>query len=617
MASKEAKLAMSVTLFKYSNRVILKTILCREDRGLGLIGERVVIGGWVKSSKEIRKEPTSSPPRATLPLVGQKEVSCVEILQTKVPFFRSIIKAFSGGNQPPRDKLDSAVSKPTPLPLPPPPPTSTIFLQVSDGSCTASLQVVVDSSVASLGHLTQTGTCVLVEGELKQSKEQGKHAIELKAEKILHIGMVEQDKYPLSKKKILLPSLRDFPHFRPRTTTVASFTRIRDALTYGTHTFFQQNGFIHVHIPIITTTDCEGSGEKFHVTSLQGKASKKEEPKAADEVNLAVVKAAIKEKTKLIEELNRTESNREALYAAMQDLKKTNELVSQLESKERELSKDPLKAVSFKEDFFARQTYLTASGRLHLESYACALGNVYSFGPRFRAEKVETSKSMAEMWMVEVEMAFSQLEGAMNCADDLLKHLCKWVLENCSDDMKFISKRVDRAIVDRLVSMTSTSFEKVSYAEAVDILKKATDKIFEAKTEGAVALNEEHLSYLADEVFKRPIVVHSYPKELKPFYVRVNDDGKTVAAFDMVVPKVGTLIRGSQNEERINVLSTRITEMGLEREQYEWYLDLRRHGTVRHSGFSLAFDLMVLFVTGILDVKETIPFPRSYGKANC
>uniref|UniRef100_A0A5B6ZBR0 asparagine--tRNA ligase n=1 Tax=Davidia involucrata TaxID=16924 RepID=A0A5B6ZBR0_DAVIN len=516
------------------------------------------------------------------------------------------------GHYPVGEKLDSVIPKP--------PPPSIAILQVSDGSSIASLQVLVDSSIALPSHLMPTGTCVLAEGILQQPLALGKHVIELKAEKILHLGIVDQDKYPLSKKRLSLDTLRDCSHFRPRTTTVASVMRIRNSMTLATHAFFQNAGFLYVQVPIITGTDSEGFSDKFQVTTLLGKESKKEERNAVEDtggVSLEVVKASIKEKSKQVEELGRSESNKEALAAAIQDLRKANELALQLEEREKSKSRTSLvpNKVDFSEDFFCRQTFLTVSGRLHLESYACALGNVYSFGPRFRAEKTGSKKYLAEMWMIELEMAFSQLEDAMNCADDLLKFLCKWVLENCSEDLTFVSKRIDKTIVDHLQSLTSSSFVKISYAEAVELLKQFTDKKFEAKIEWGVPLTEEHESYLVDEIYKTPVIICNYPKELKPFYVRLNDDGKTVAAFDVIVPKVGTLIRGSQNEERFNMLTARIKELSLPKEQYEWYVDLRRHGTVKHSGFSLVFDALVLFATGLTDIRDVIPFPRSCGKS--
>ncbi|KAJ7008897.1 hypothetical protein NC653_007530 [Populus alba x Populus x berolinensis] len=593
---------------KYSNRVVLKTILEPSDKWREFLDERVVVGGWVKTSKELNQPAVPEPQQQTTeaPNVspGHKDVRCVEIFQSRIPIFRSIAKIFGGGgsSHPVREK---------PEPIPEPPQSSVAYLLVSDGSSVASLQVVVDSSVAPLSELLPTGTCILVEGVLQEPSTQAKHSIELKVEQILHIGKVEQDRYPLSKRRLPLEALRDCSHFRPRTTTVASVTRISSSLSFATQTFFHDKGFLYVQVPIITTTDGEGFSEKFQVTTVLGTDGKQNDTGG---VSLEVVKAAVIQKSNLVEELKRSESNREALASAIQDLHKTNQLASQLEAKEKLKSGPSMKVdkPSFYGEFFSQQTYLTVSGLLHLESYACALGNVFSFGPRFRADRKESAKRISEMWMVEVQMAFSQLEDAMNCADEYFKFLCKWILNNCSEDMEFVSKRIDKSSSYRLESMISSSIEKISYMEA---LKKVAVK-FKINEEWGIALTPEHLSYLAEDVYRKPVIIYNYPKELKPFYVRLNDDGKTAAAFDMVVPKVGTIITGSQSEERIDMLNKTIEELHLPREQYEWYLDLRRHGTVEHSGFSLGFDLMVMFTTGLPDVRDVIPFPRSRGKAN-
>ncbi|XP_021720160.1 asparagine--tRNA ligase, cytoplasmic 2-like isoform X2 [Chenopodium quinoa] len=577
---------------KYSKRVVLKTLFSREDRGIGLSGERIVIGGWVKSSKENR-----------------------------MPIFRTFLKLFGVGTHAEKDSAGGLTYRAQH------PVMSTVFLQISDGSCIDSLQVVVDSTLAPPGQILLSGTCILVEGVIQRPSTGGKHSIEVKAEKVLHLGVVEDhEKYPLSKKRLPLHTLRDWAHFRPRTTTVASITRIRHSLTHATHNFFQNNGFLYVQVPVITTTDSEGLSNKFNVTTLLGKTIT-EEPsnkptsvtKQVSGVSLESIKASLKEKSNQVEELKRTDSNREALLAAIQDLKKTNELASQLEAKEKKEKEKATALVKpdkldFTDDFFSCQAFLTVSGRLHLESYACALGNVYSFGPRFKAQTSHSTRHVSEMWMVEAEMAFAELEEAMGCATDLLKHLCKWVLEKCNEDMKFVLKRVDQSIVGRLQSVVSTNFEKLPYCKAIDILKQAKEQKFDMNVEWGVPLTEEHESYLADEIFKKPVIIYDYPKEVKPFYVRLNDDGKTVAAFDVIVPKVGAVIRGSQNEERVKGLSTRIKELGLSSEQYEWYLDLRRNGTAKHAGFSLTFDLIVLLATGISDIRDVVPFPRSYGK---
>ncbi|KAL2488242.1 Asparagine--tRNA ligase [Forsythia ovata] len=613
MASEKAPVETPLALSKYSRRVFLKSVLGQSDGGVGFIGRRVVVGGWVKSSREVRKEPITPAVEVAPDAGGHKDVTCVEILQSRLPFFRSILKVLGGGEQRIRDKLDSI--------LPKPPQPSIAILQISDGSCVPSLQVVVDSALAPPTRIMPTGTCILAEGILQLPSMQGKQTIELKADKILHIGTVDQDRYPLSKKRLPLENLRDSAHFRPRTTTVASVMRIRNALTQATHAFFQENSFLYVQVPIITTTDSEGIGENFQVTTLSGKGKIKNQSirDDAEGVKLEVFKASLKEKTKQVEELKRTDSNKEALASAIQDIKKTTELISQLEAKEKAQAEKPVRTDNkdkVSEDFFSCQTFLTVSGRLHLESYACALGNVYSIGPRFRANRLESKKSLAEAWMVELEMAFSQLEDVVDCANDFLKYICKWILENSTEDLKFVSKRIDNGVVDRLQLIATGLVENISYTEAIEVLNKVTEKKFEAKLEWGVPLSEEHESYLTDEIYKKPVIIYNHPKEIKPFYTRLNDDGKTVAAFDVVVPKVGTLIRGSQNEERFNVLSTRIKEMGLAKEQYEWYLDLKRHGTAKCSGFTFLFDALVLYVTGLNNVRDAVPFPRSFGKAN-
>ncbi|MED6112209.1 hypothetical protein PIB30_059575 [Stylosanthes scabra] len=623
----------SLLPFKYSDRVLLKTLLDSHDGGRGFVGQRVVVGGWVKTSKEVKKllppQPTATPasvrPREEKFLdrekKGDKDVSCVEIIQSRIPLIRSILEVFGGGgygrvhSTPSRKRIEPAPSKPA-TPPPPPPQLSTAYLLITDGSCVASLQVVVESSVAHPSNLLPTGTCILVEGQIETPSTEGKHVIELRADKVLHIGTVDVDKYPLSKKRVPLEMLRDYPQFRPRTTTVATVMRVRNALSFATHSFFNVQGFLDVQVPIMTTTDCEGFGKLFHVAGLELKADKQKLSTIheTDGVSLDIVKAAAKEKSNIVDTLKRTESNREALAAAVQDLRKTNELVSQLEA----IEKKNLRALSSKDEAVdtSRDLFLTVSGRLHLESYACALGNVYSFGPRFQADKTDSAKQASEMWMVEVEMAFSQLRDAMNCASDFFKHLIEYVLGTCHEDMKFIAKRIDNSCFTRLQQIASGSPEMLSYNEVIDILRKVEDKKFETNFESGVVLTAEHLSYLVDTIYKKPVMIYDYPKEAKPFYCRLNDNGRTVAAFDLVVPKVGTIISGSQNEERINIINSRINELVLPREKYEWYLDLHRNGTVKNSGFTLRFDLMVLFITGLTNVRDVIPFPRSYGKAN-
>ncbi|CAA0836032.1 Asparagine--tRNA ligase- cytoplasmic 2 [Striga hermonthica] len=608
MASEQSPDEARVGHFKYSKRAVLKTIVGRSDNGLGVIGRRVVVGGWVRSSREFKKdEPKPAPgPKSGL---EPKDITCVEVLQTRMPFLRSIIKAFGGDRA--RDKLDNAIT------LPKPPRPSISILAISDGSCVASLRVVVDSDLAPPSQVMPTGTCIFVEGVLQSPSLQDKEVIELKADKILHIGTVDMDRYPLSRKRLPLESLRDCAHFRPRTTTVASVMRIRNALTQATHRFFQENGFLHVQVPIITNTNCWGSKNEntFHVTTLLDRTEKTDDQNSVDDfetVKLEIIKSSIQEKARKIEELKRSNSNKEALAAAIHDLKKTNELALQLEAKQR----SKIGKSSHRTSRASNLPCLTVSGRMHLESYASALGNVYDFGPRFVAKRPDSKKLLAEMWMAELEMAFSELKDSMDCAIDFLKFVCKWILDNCSEDLKFVAKRVDKLIVDRLQSIVTCPFEKISYTEAVNFLKQVSERKFETEVEWGVFLSEEHESYLTDEIYKKPLVIYNHPKELKPFNVRINDDGKTAASFDIILPKVGTLIRGSQTEERFNMLITRIKEFGSDsRKHYEWYLELRKHGHVECSGFSFVFDPLVMYATGINDVRDIVPFPRSFSIA--
>ncbi|CAH9138709.1 unnamed protein product [Cuscuta epithymum] len=578
MASSETAVGSIPSANKYTNRVILKTIFERGDGGLSYVGQRVVIGGWVRSSKERKKETDLHP------VAGSEGLSCVEVLLSSFPLIRSIIKVFRGEGH------SRILENPNSDGVKRPPP-SFMILKVSDGSVNI-LRVVVDSELAIPSQIMLTGTCILAEGILQQRASKGKHAIELKVDKVLHLGTVDQINYPLSKKPLPLTLLRDWPHFRPRTTTVASVMRIRDAITQAFHTFFQDNDFVYVHMPTITNTSISGSSKEFIVTTqpLTNNAD-------SGALSLEGFHASFKEISKEVEELEKSENNKETVVAKKQELEEIKELLSRLEAK--------IKRSHRKGD----KRYLTGSGRLHLESQACALGKVYTSGPRFQVRKSESKTSLPEMLMVETEMAFSKLVDAMNCADDLLKFICKSVLENSTQDVKFLLKRLDKNITDRLKFMTSCSLERISYSDAVKVLKQATEKKFGKAVEWGVPLSDEHTRYLVDEVYKRPIIIYDHPKKLKPFNVRLNDDAETVAAFDIVLPKVGTVISGSQSEERLKTLNSRIEEVGLPKQQYEWYLDLRRYGTVEHSGFSLMFDSLVLFATGINNILDVVPFP--------
>ncbi|KAF3783947.1 Asparagine--tRNA ligase cytoplasmic 1 [Nymphaea thermarum] len=540
---------------RYSRRVLITTIINRPDGGLGLVGQKIAVGGWVKTGRE----------------------------QGKGTF---------------------------------------AFLELNDGSCPANLQVLVDASVASLGQLVPTGTCVLVEGELKKAPEGTKQTVELKVEKVLEVGAVDPAKYPIPKTKLTLEFLRDHVHLRPRTNTISAIARIRNALAYATHTFFQKNGFLYVHTPIITTSDCEGAGEMFQVTTIFSEAEKterelKQNPPPSEE-DIEAAKLLIKEKGEKVAHLKAIKSSKGEIASGVAELTKAKENLAKLEERAKLKAGIPQKdgKVDYSHDFFARQAFLTVSGQLQVETFACAVSSVYTFGPTFRAEHSHTSRHLAEFWMVEPEIAFADLEDDMNCAEDYVQFLCQWLLDNCLDDMQFMVKNYDKGAIDRLKLVASTPFERVSYTEAVELLKNVTEKKFENKVEWGVDLASEHERYLTEVIFKKPVIVYNYPKTIKAFYMRLNDDSKTVAAMDVLVPKVGELIGGSQREERLDVIEQRIREMDLPVEPYEWYLDLRRYGTVKHCGFGLGFERMILFATGIDNIRDVIPFPRYPGRAD-
>ncbi|KAL6000610.1 Viral polyprotein [Asimina triloba] len=542
---------------KYPKRVLLKAILGRSDKGKGLIGKRVVIGGWVKSSKEQCESSPTAPAdrRAAATTTAAEEVTCNEIIQNSLPTrLRSILQVFVrsiGGRQvKPSDVGSPAAQNAAAVGA---------YLLVNDGSCVPSLQVLVHSSVAPSRKVTPLGTSILVEGMLKRLSIPGKRVIELDVEKVLHIGRIDPENYPLSKPRLPLEFLRSYPHLRPRTTMVASITRVRNALTHGTHTFFQTNGFLHVNMPIITSTDSTGSTDLFQVTTLPKKTEKRQDLnlKTVERVvNVEVVRAAIKEKSNRVQKLQRNESDKEALLAALLDLHKTNQLQFQLEEQNTKMSSEVQK-MDISEDFFSQQAYLTASAQLHLECYACALGSVYTFGPTFQAEKSDLPKHLAESWTVDLVIAFSELKDVMNCAEEYLKFLCQQALENCSDDLKLLLKRVAKTTTDHLQSVASSEFERITYTKAIEILMKVRDKTFETQVEWGADLNEEQERYLAEMTYQKPVIIYDHPEDVRPFFARLNDDGRTVAAFDVVIPKVGILIRGCQTEERLDIITRR------------------------------------------------------------
>ncbi|XP_076889066.1 asparagine--tRNA ligase, cytoplasmic 1-like [Bidens hawaiensis] len=552
-------LSDTITQAEFSQRVLIQSILTRPDHGAGLAGQTVKVGGWVKKGRE----------------------------QGKGTF---------------------------------------AFIELNDGSCPANLQLIIYADVAVLGEVTATGTCLHVEGvlHLPPEEKQGKQAIELKVVKVLEIGRVDPLKYPLPKTRLTLEFLRDYVHLRPRTNTIAAIARIRNALAYATHTFFQKYGFLYVHTPIITTSDCEGAGEMFQVTTLINEAEKiekeliKNPPPSLEDVESA--KSDVKAKGEIVAKLKSDKAGKPEIIAAVAELTKAKENLSKLEERFKLKPGIPKKdgKVDYAQDFFARQAFLTVSGQLQVETFACALSSVYTFGPTFRAEHSHTSRHLAEFWMVEPEIAFADIQDDMKCAEAYVRFLCQWLLDNCRDDMEFMVEKFDKNAIKRLQMVASTNFMRLPYTDAITILEEAVSKghKFENKVEWGIDLASEHEKYLTEVKYESPVIVYNYPKGIKAFYMKVNPDKKTVAAMDVLVPKVGELIGGSQREENYEVIKERILEMGLPLEPYEWYLDLRRYGTVKHSGFGLGFERMILFATGIDNIRDVIPFPRFPGRAD-
>ncbi|KAF0889756.1 hypothetical protein E2562_030529 [Oryza meyeriana var. granulata] len=478
-------------------------------------------------------------------------------------------------------------------------------MDASNASFDSFVQIVVDSSLCPLDQVTATGACVLVEGKIEQVEGTApQHVVQMKVEKILHIGPVDSEKYPLPNAHLSSDLVRGYPHLAARTAAVASTARVRSEMIHAVHAFFQSNGFFHVNTPIITTTSAGNRSKMFRLIRIFSKSDND------SRITPEAVRAAIKEKTKQVEALKRSESNKEALQAAEQDLQRANALSRQLEQGgSTESSPD---------DFFHCPAYLTPGHTLHLETYACALSSVYTFSTAFQAESLDSDRSLAERWTVDVELAFAELEDAISCTEDCVKSLCSTVSKDCSDELKFLSSsQAGDTTNSRVESAVSSPWQRIKYTEAVNTLLQVTDKTFESKLELGMPLSHEHLSYLADDLYKKPVVIYEYPKQLKPFYARLKEDLKTVSTFDLVVPKVGIVACGAQKEERMDNLTSRIEESGLQIEKLEWYLDTRRHGTVKHSGFSIDMERLILFVTGLKDVRDVIPFYRTKGHAKC
>ncbi|MGH7823714.1 MAG: asparagine--tRNA ligase [Candidatus Binatia bacterium] len=425
------------------------------------------------------------------------------------------------------------------------------FIELNDGSRFKSMQLVVESGVVPEELLKQvsTGSSIAASGVLVESPAKGQ-AVELKVTKIHLYGGADPATYPLQKKGHTLEFLREIGHLRVRSNTFGAAFRVRNSLTHAIHTFFQERDFVYVQTPIITTSDCEGAGQLFNVTSL----------------NLRNVPQA-------------TEGG-----------------------------------IDWSQDFFSRPAFLTVSGQLEAEIFALAFSKVYTFGPTFRAENSNTPRHLAEFWMIEPEMAFYDLEDDMALAEEFLKFIIRYVLERCREDLQFFNERIEKTVLNTLEHVAESNFGHITYTDAIQEIRQSGRR-WEFPVEWGNDLQTEHERFLSEEVFKKPVIVTDYPKDIKPFYMRVNDDKTTVRAMDVLVPRVGEIIGGSQREERYNVLLQRLSDAGLDEKSYWWYLDLRRFGSVPHSGFGLGLERMMMYLTGLKNIRDVIPFPRTPGSA--
>ena len=423
------------------------------------------------------------------------------------------------------------------------------FIELNDGSYFKNCQVVfarekIDNYDEIAGQ--NVGACLKVTGKLVLTPERSQ-PFEIHAESVEVLGASSPD-YPLQKKRHSLEFLRTIPHLRPRTNTFNAVFKIRSEAAFAIHKFFNERGFVYVHTPIVTGSDCEGAGAMFQITTLD-----------------------------------------------LENVPKTKE-----------------GQVDYSQDFFGKKASLTVSGQLDVENFAMAFSNVYTFGPTFRAEHSNTVRHAAEFWMIEPELAFADLSDDMDCAEAMVKYIINYVKDSCKEELEFLNKFVDNGLLARLDNVVNNEFKRLSYTEAIDILLKVKDR-FDAPVYWGVDLQSEHERYITEEVFKKPVFLTDYPKEIKAFYMRLNDDGKTVAASDLLVPGIGELIGGSQREERIDVLERRMEECGLNKEDYKFYLDLRKYGGVTHSGYGLGFERMIMYLTGIGNIRDVLPFPRTFG----
>ena len=425
------------------------------------------------------------------------------------------------------------------------------FIDLNDGSCFKCVQVVFERGIIeNYDEISKLniGSAIVVAGKISLTPGM-KQPFEIKAEKIEIEGLSTPD-YPLQKKRHTVEYLREQAYLRPRTNLFSAVFRVRSEVAFAIHQFFNERGFVYVHTPLITGSDCEGAGEMFRITTLDMQNPPKKEDGTVD----------------------------------------------------------------FAEDFFGKSTNLTVSGQLEAETYAMAFGKVYTFGPTFRAENSNTARHAAEFWMIEPEIAFADLNDDMELAWDMIKYIINYVLENCAQEIEFFNSFVDKGLKERLTALADSDYEKVTYTEAIELLKKSGAD-FKYPVEWGCDLQTEHERYITEQIFKKPVFVIDYPKEIKSFYMRVNDDGKTVAAMDMLVPGVGEIIGGSQREERLDVLQKRMAELGLDEKDYWWYLNLRRYGGTKHAGYGLGFERIIMYLTGVSNIRDVIPYPRTVGNA--
>ncbi len=420
------------------------------------------------------------------------------------------------------------------------------FIELNDGSTFKGFQIVADQSLSNYSEIAKLYTGASILATGKIAKSLGEGQLFEMVAELITIYGNTDLSYPLQKGRISFEKLREVAHLRPRTNAFGAVARVRNALAMATHHFFQSQDFLYLHTPIITASDCEGAGEMFQVSTLN-----MEKPPRDDKGN-----------------------------------------------------------IDYKQDFFGKKAHLTVSGQLNGETYACALGRIYTFGPTFRAENSNTSRHLAEFWMVEPEAAFNELEDNADLAEGYLKFCFNYVLQHCMADLEFFNERIDQTVLNRLQTLSIANFGRITYTEAVDILSKAPKK-FEFPVKWGIDLQSEHERYLTEEVFKQPVVVTDYPKDIKAFYMKLNSDGKTVRAMDVLCPQIGEIIGGSQREDNLFLLEARLKSMGLNPEDYWWYLDLRRYGSVPHSGFGLGFERLVQFCTGMGNIRDVIPFPRT------